>query len=59
MSVLKKYTSFEALKSEAKPAKQPGKANKALLEFEAFINLLQRQHSTNQQTKATHGKRFS
>jgi hypothetical protein len=59
MSKVKKYTSFEALKSETKPLKQTEKADKALMEYEAFLTLLQQQHLTNQQTKAADGKHLS
>ncbi len=59
MSKLKKYTNFEALKSDIKTEKVAQKDNKLLLEFETFLHSLQRQFSTNQQTKGTHGKQLS
>ncbi len=60
MSKLKKYTNFEALKSDAKPDKAVSPKDEDLLaEFKSFITLLQQQFSTNQQTKSTRGKQIS
>ena len=60
MSKLKKYTNFEALKADETTDKAAfAKGNKLLLEFEAFLNSLRRQFSTNQQAKGTHGKQIS
>ena len=60
MSKLKKYSNFEDLKSDIKPDKPASeKDNKVLLEFEAFLKLLQRQFSSNEQKKETHGKQFN
>lgn len=59
MSKLKKYSTFDDLKSDIKPAKAASKKdNKLLIEFEAFLNSLQQAFSTNQQKKGTHGKQF-
>ncbi len=56
MSKLKKYTSFESMKSDVKSAKTISeKSNKLLLEYEAFLSSLQRQFS-NHQLKENHGK---
>jgi hypothetical protein len=56
MSELKKYTNFEALKSDIKPDKAPSpKDNKLMAEFEAFMNLLQQEFSLKK-SKATRGK---
>ena len=44
MSKLKKYSNFEDLKSDIKPDKPVSeKDNKVLVEFEAFLKLLQQQ----------------
>ena len=60
MSKLKKYTGFEALKSDIKQDKAGSpKDNKLLLEFEAFLNSLQREFSINKQSKGDNGKQFS
>lgn len=57
MSKLKKYSTFEDLKSDIKPTKTAGKKeNKLLLEFETFLKQAQREFSINQQAKEAHGK---
>lgn len=60
MSKLKKYSTFEDLKSDIKPDKPASKKdNKVLLEFETFLNSLQRQFSGNGQKKESNGKQVS
>lgn len=59
MSEFKKYTNFEALKSDIKPDKSASpKDNKLMAEFEAFMNLLQHELSIKK-TKAARGKQLS
>lgn len=60
MGKLKKYSTFKDLKLDIEPDKSASKRdNKLLLEFEAFLNSLQKQFSSNEQKKETHGKQFS
>ncbi len=59
MSELKKYSNFEALKSDIKSDKAASpRDNKLMVEFEAFLNLLQHEFSIKK-TKATRGKQLS
>lgn len=57
MSELKKYSTFEALKSDVKnDQKVSSKANKSLLKFEALLHSLQRIFSAKQPVKTKNGK---
>lgn len=58
MKKLRKYTDFEALKSNVKSGNTiPKKDNKTLLEYDSFVKLLQREYYFNKRkTKTDNGK---
>ena len=59
MAKLTKYTNFEAFKSDTKSDIAPViKDKKLMLEFEAFLNLLQNKFLEKKETKTTDGKQF-
>jgi hypothetical protein len=59
MSELKKYTNFEELKAETKAAKKDSLNEKLMVEFEAFMHLLQHEFSLKKQVETTNGNQHS
>lgn len=60
MVKLTRHTSFQDLKLETKTVNTTTiKKEKLMLEFEAFLNLLQREFAIKKKTKTANGKRFS
>jgi hypothetical protein len=60
MAKLKRYRNFKALKSDAESNKAASvKDKKLLIEFEAFLNLLQTKFSPKKKIKTAHGEQFS
>lgn len=56
MAELKKYTSFEALKSDEKLGNIDRPKDNIFSEFEAFLKHLQREYSIKKKTKPDNGK---
>lgn len=56
MSALKKYTSFEALKQNAKTSNTDQARDSVFSEFEAFVKQLQKEYSAKKKTATDNGK---
>lgn len=56
MAELKKYTSFEALKSDEKSANVKRPKEPVFSEFEEFLKRLQSEYSNKKKTKTDNGK---
>ena len=56
MAELKKYTSFEDLKRNGKPANVNRPKDVVFSEFEAFLKKLQNEYSKKKKTKTHNGK---
>jgi hypothetical protein len=56
MAKLKKYTSFEALKSDESLGNAEQSGNHVFSEFEAFLNRLRSEYSNKKKTKTNNGK---
>ena len=56
MAELKRYTSFEGLKRDAKSSNVNQRKDIAFSEFEAFLKKLQSEYSNQKKTKTQNGK---
>lgn len=59
MAELKKYTSFEALKSDERSGNIDQSKNNIFSEFEAFLKQLQKEYSNKKKIKSDNGKQFN
>lgn len=60
MIKLKRYTNFEALKSDCQSSKEGSiKDNNQPSEFEAFVKRMKRELATKKKSKTDNGKQFS